>query len=367
VRAWKRGQRIEEIDTPALLLDIDAATRNIRKMAGAFAGRAARLRPHVKTHKSPILAHKQIAAGAVGVTCAKLGEAEVMSAAGVPEILISSEIVGAEKVARLVTLARHAAARVITVVDDEGAARAISDAAEGAGIRLSTLVDVDVGQGRTGVRPGEPALALTQKVAAMRGLTLAGLQGYEGHLQHLVSAKDREAKCQAAMEALVQTAALMRDHGLPVEIVSTGGTGTAAFAGAYPGVTEIQPGSYVVMDAHYNTIEGVVFERALTILTTVISKTRPRAAVLDAGLKAASIDSGPPFAPAFPGAQFTFAGDEYGILSFPEGESPLKVGDKVELVPGHCDTTVNLHDVFYVVQGGRLEDVWPIAARGMIQ
>jgi D-serine deaminase-like pyridoxal phosphate-dependent protein len=350
------------------LLDIGAAERNIRKMAAAVAGGSARLRPHVKTHKSPILAHKQVAAGAIGVTCAKLGEAEVMAAAGIPEILISSEIVGAQKVARLIALSRHA--RVITVVDDEGAARAIAEAALQAGLRVPVLVDVDVGQGRTGVPPGDPAIALARAVAAMKGLSLLGLQGYEGHLQHLTRASDREAKCRAAMTALTDTASRMRDLGLPVEIVSTGGTGTAAFAGAFPGVTELQPGSYVVMDTHYGTVEGVAFERALSILTTVISKTRPSVAVVDAGMKAASIDSGPPAPKGMPDAQFLFAGDEYGMLSFPEGSAEaraLKLGDKVELVPSHCDTTINLHDVYYVVRDGILEDVWPIAARGMIQ
>jgi D-serine deaminase-like pyridoxal phosphate-dependent protein len=365
MRAWRRGQPIKEIDTPALLLDIGAAERNIRRMAGAFEGGPVRLRPHVKTHKTPVLAHKQVAAGAIGVTCAKLGEAAVMAAAGVPDILISSEIVGPEKVARLVAMCRHA--RVTAVVDDEGAARAIGDAADRAGLRVPVLVDVDVGQGRTGVQPGEPALALARAVAAMPGLMLRGLQGYEGHLQHVASAKAREEKCRAAMGALVETASLLRDRGLPVEVVSTGGTGTSAFAGAYPGVTELQPGSYVVMDGHYGTIEGVAFEHALTILTAVISKTRPGAAVVDAGLKTASIDSGPPSLKGRPDVQFLFAGDEYGILSFSDGQFDVRVGDKVELVPSHCDTTINLHDVYYVIRDGVLEDVWPIAARGMIQ
>jgi D-serine deaminase-like pyridoxal phosphate-dependent protein len=365
VRAWKRGQRIEEIDTPALLLDIGAAERNIRRMAEVTASLSARLRPHVKTHKTPLLAHKQLAAGAIGVTCAKLGEAEVMVEGGIGEILISSEIVGAEKVARLVALSRHA--RILTVVDDEGPARAIAAAANEAGLRIPALIDIDVGQGRTGVLPGEPARELARAVSRMPGLELVGVQGYEGHLQHIADAEVRREKCRASMQLLVQTADLLREDGHAIGIVSTGGTGTAAFAGSFPGVTELQPGSYVVMDAHYGSVGGVPFEQAISILTSVISRTRPGIAVLDAGMKTASSDSGPPVPRGMPAAQFAFAGDEYGILRFEEGRDDLSAGDKIELVPSHCDTTINLHDVYYVVRDGRLEDVWPIAARGKIQ
>ena len=379
---WQRGQPAGEIDTPALMLDIGAAERNIRKMADRFAGRPTRLRPHVKTHKTPILAHKQLAAGAIGVTCAKLSEAEVMIAAGIPEVLVSSEIVGPAKVARLVALSRHA--RVITVVDDAAAARALSDAAAAAGLRIPALVDLDLGQGRTGVPPGEPARARAREVAAMPGLALAGVQGYEGHLQHVTRAAERAEACQKAMRALTDTAGLLRGAGLPVEIVTTGGTGTHAFAGEFPGVTEIQPGSYVVMDTHYGTIEGVEFEQAIFLLATVISKTRADTAVVDAGFKSASLDSGMPGvrrvlgamgAPrgqAAPraeasGAEFLFAGDEHGLVVFDGPRADVRVGDKIELVPSHCDTTINLHDVYWVVRDGRLEDVWPIAARGKIR
>jgi D-serine deaminase-like pyridoxal phosphate-dependent protein len=365
VRAWKRGQRIEEIDTPALLLDIGAAERNIRKMAEATASLPARLRPHVKTHKTPLLARKQLAAGAIGVTCAKLGEAEVMAAGGVGEILLSSEIVGAEKVAKLVALSRLT--RIITVVDDERCARAIGEAAKEAGLRIPALIDLDVGQGRTGVPPGEPARDLARAVSRMPGLELVGVQGYEGHLQHIADATTRREKCSASMQLLVQTADLLREDGHGIGIVSTGGTGTALFAGSFPGVTELQPGSYVVMDAHYGSVEGVEFEQAISILTSVISRNRPGIAVLDAGFKTASMDSGIPVPRGMPGAQFMFAGDEYGILRFEKGRDDLSAGDKIELVPHHCDTTINLHDVYYVVRDGRLEDVWPVAARGKIQ
>lgn len=362
---WRRGAPVAEIDTPALVLDIGAAERNIRRMAERFAGGKVRLRPHVKTHKSPMLARKQLEAGAIGVTCAKLGEAEVMVAAGIPEILLSTEIVGAQKVAKLIALSRHA--RILTVVDDAGAAQAISDAAEAAGMRVPALIDLDVGQQRTGVLPGGPALALARDVGRMPGLWLVGVQGYEGHLQHIEHAERRRERCREAMAALTETAMLLRQEGFTIEIVTTGGTGTHTFAGDYPGVTELQPGSYVVMDSHYGSVEGVEFEQALFLRTTVISRTRADEAVVDAGMKAASLDSGLPVVRGVQGAQFMFAGDEYGKLIFDGPRHDVRVGDVIELVPSHCDTTVNLHDVYWVVRDGRLEDVWPIAARGRIR
>jgi len=365
MREWMRGQNLQEIETPALVLDVAAAERNIRKMAELFAGGPTRLRPHVKTHKTPLLAHKQLAAGAIGITCAKLGEAEVMVAAGVRDVLVSSEVVGARKIARLLALNRHA--RVITVVDDGNAAREISEAAEREGMRIPTLIDLDVGQGRTGVAPGEPALALVQAAARMPGLQLVGLQGYEGHLQHVVDPDERGERCRAAMKALTDTATMIREAGHELDIVSTSGTGTHAYAGGYPGVTELQPGSYVVMDSQYASVKGLSFEHALTVLTTVVSKVKPDVGIVDAGYKTLSSDSGMPAIRNLGDARFAFGGDEHGKLLFEQPRGDIRVGDKFELVPSHCDTTINLHDIYYVVRDGRLEDIWPIAARGKIQ
>ncbi|HEX2570484.1 MAG TPA: DSD1 family PLP-dependent enzyme [Polyangia bacterium] len=380
MREWRRGQPLADIDTPALILDIAAAERNIRRMAEAHpgphgaaagaghpghAGRPVRLRPHVKTHKTPLLAHRQLAAGAIGVTCAKLGEVEIMVQAGIRDILLSSEVVGPAKVGRLVALSRHA--RIHTVVDDLGAATALSEAAQAAGLRLPTLLDVDVGQGRTGVLPGEPALALAQALARRPGLEIVGVQGYEGHLQHIADPGARAAACQKALQLLVETAEALRAAGHDIAIVTTGGTGTHAAAGGHPGVTEIQPGSYVVMDAQYGGVGGLGFEHALFLLTTVISKTRPDVAIVDAGWKSASSDAGAPLVHGTDGARYVFAGDEHGRIHHEATPNPPRVGDKLLLVPSHCDTTINLHDVYYVVRDGRLEDVWPIAARGQVQ
>ena len=356
------GARIEDLDTPSLLLDLDAVERNLDRMAALYAGSTVRLRPHTKTHKVPNLALMQLARGAIGVCCAKLGEAEVMAAGGVPEILVTTEIVGTAKVRRLLGLARQT--NVITVIDNPTAAGRLSDAAVEVGLRLRCLVDVNVGQDRTGVEPGEPALQLAQSVERLPGLQLVGLQGYEGHLQHIADAGARRAANARAMGLLARTADLLRDRGLPIEIVSTAGTGTGQFAAEWPQVTELQPGSYVVMDAHYGRVEGLGFEHALTVLASVVSR-RGNDAIVDAGYKTLSSDSGPA-APRELDATYACQGDEDGKLTFANG-NPLAHGDKVELIPSHCDTTINLHDLYYVTRGGRVVAVWPVAARGRVQ
>ncbi len=356
------GARIQDLDTPSLLLDLEAVERNLATMARLFADSPVHLRPHAKTHKVPILALKQLSLGAIGICCAKLGEAEVMAAGGVSELLVTTEVVGAAKVRRLLGLAHQTS--VIAVVDDAWAATELSDAAVAAGIRLRCLVDVNVGQNRTGVEPGEPALALAGAVARLPGLRLVGLQGYEGHLQHIVDAEERRAANARAMRLLADTADLLRDKGLAVEIVSTAGTGTGRFAAEWRQVTEIQPGSYVVMDSEYGRVAGLPFENALTLLTSVISR-RGNEAIVDAGIKAASTDAGPA-RPRDLDASYLPQGDEHGKLTFANG-NPLALGDKIELIPSHCDTTINLHDRYYVTRDGRVVAVWPILARGQLQ
>lgn len=350
-----------ELDTPALLLDLDAVERNLGAMAAAFAGRTTKLRPHAKTHKSPILARMQLERGAIGICCAKLGEAEVLVDGGVREVLITTELVGAPKLRRLTALAPRADLTV--VVDGGEAAHALSEAAEAAGLRLRTLVDVDVGQHRTGVAPSE-ALALARFAAGLPGLRLAGIQGYEGHCQHVVDAGERRAQNAASMRLLCETAAAFAQAGLPTGIVTTGGTGTGAFAAEFAAITDVQPGSYVVMDAQYGGVEGVRFEPALTVAATVIS-ARPGEAIVDAGYKTLSCDVGAPRVLGLP-AEFRFAGDEHGKLVF-AGGATLEVGTIVSIQPSHCDTTIALHDEYVVHRGGTVVDRWPIAGRGKIR
>jgi D-serine deaminase-like pyridoxal phosphate-dependent protein len=356
------GARVDDLDTPSLLLDLDAVERNLQTMARLYCGSRVQLRPHAKTHKTPILALRQLALGAIGICCAKLGEAEVLAAGGVSELLVTTEVVGPTKVRRLLGIARQVG--VITVIDDAQAAQQISNAANEAGLRLRCLVDVNVGQNRTGVQPGEPALELAQQVARMPGLDLVGLQGYEGHLQHIVDVGERKAANAAAMQLLSETADHLASKGLPITIVSTAGTGTGQFAAQWPRVTELQPGSYVVMDSQYGGVHGLPFENALTLLAMVVSR-RKNEAIVDAGTKTLSTDVGPA-KPANLDATYAPQGDEHGKLSFANG-NPLALGDKVQLIPSHCDTTINLHDCYYVTSKGQVVAVWPIATRGRVQ
>lgn len=370
--AWDRiGCPIEEIDTPALLVDLDLLEGNIRRMA-EFGGRTrVGIRPHAKAHKTPLIAQRQLAAGAVGLCCQKVGEAEVMVAGGVRDVLVSNEVVGAAKLARLVPLARLA--QITVAVDAVEAAEALAAAARAAGVTIGVVVDVDVGQGRCGVAPGAPALGLAEKLAAMPGLALRGLQGYQGKLQHVVG---HAARAQAAREAnarLMETRALFEARGLQLEIVTGGGTGTYDTEGAIAGMTDIQPGSYIFMDRQYREIggrSGPVYEDfaiALTVLATVMSGPAASRLVLDAGLKALSNDAGPAAALDLPGWEYAPAGDEHGLLmARGEGRRP-RLGETVRLLPSHCDTTVNLYDRFHIVRGGHLEAVWSIPARGRIR
>lgn len=345
---------VSEVDTPALLLDLGRAERNLDAMAARFAGTHLKLRPHAKTHKSPRIARMQLERGAVGICCATLGEAEALADDGIDEILITSELAGESKIRRLLGLAAHA--KPIAVVDDPRVAAEISAAALFRGLRVDVLLDVDVGQHRTGVPPAA-AVDAAKAVAALGGVRLRGLQGYEGHAQHITAIADRRAAHAAAMGLLSATAAAFRSAGLSTEIVTTGGTGTSSFAFAYGAITDVQAGSYVMMDAQYGAVDGVTFEQALTVLATVTS-VRSEWAVVDAGYKALSIDGVPP-RPLGGDAPFAIAGDEHGKLFFGNAEPPAP-GTTVQFIPGHCDTTVNLYSEFVVHRNGQVVDLWPI-------
>ena len=357
------GRRVRDLDTPCLLLDLDKVERNLDAIGRVLADTSVRIRPHAKTHKVPNLALMQLERGAIGICCAKLGEAEVMAAGGVPGLLVTTEVVGESKIRRLLGVAQQV--EVTTVVDDARAAERISSAAEEAGLRLRCLIDVNVGQERTGVEPGAAALDLARDVDRLPGLELVGLQGYEGHLQHVVDPDLRREANASAMQLLSQTAELLLEQGLRVEVVSTAGTGTCQFAATWPHVTEVQPGSYVAMDSDYGRVQGLGYEHALTVLTSVISTRRGDSAIVDAGYKALSMDSGPPMPRGVDGS-YSFLGDEHAKLTFKAG-NPLSLGDKVEIIPSHCDTTINLYDVYHVTRGDRVVAVWPIAARGRVQ
>lgn len=356
------GAPIEDLDTPVLLLDLDLMEQNIAAMAAAFRQLPAKLRPHAKTHKTPIIAHKQIAAGAIGITCAKLGEAEVMVESGIRDVLIANQIVGAHKIRRLVSLARHA--DLMVAVDDARNVEELSQAAAAAHVSLRVLVEVDVGQHRCGVQPGEPALALAQRIERAPGLTFAGLMGYEGHLVFIPNLEERVRRVHTDMQALIDTVAFIEARGLPVQVVSAGGTGTALITGRLPRISEIQAGSYVFMDGRYQTIEGVEGACALTLLTTVVSRPRPDRVVVDAGMKTLTYEFGLPRFKGRNDLELVSLSEEHGTVRLLDASVSLQPGDKLELIPSHGDTTLNLHEYYYGVRGGRLETVWPIAARG---
>jgi len=353
----------QEIDTPTLLIDLPKLDHNIEKMA-AFADNAGvGLRPHMKTHKCPIISQRQIAAGAIGVTCQKLGEAEAAAKSGISDILITNQIVGQRKIDRLVKLAKGADVKVL--VDNRQNVVELSRAAREKGVELGVLVEVDVGMGRCGVQPGEQAHQLVEFVHNHESLKFMGLEGYEGHACMIPSFKEREARTLEAMKLLVDTKELIEAAGFEVEIVTGGSTGTYMITGRYPGVTEIEAGSYATMDKKYASVEGVDFEPALTILVTVISRPKEGVAIIDAGLKAMSADFGTPEVISCEGAVLDKnLSEEHGKLLLTDDANSLHVGDQVELIPTHGCTTINLHDNFYVVRDDGVEAVWPISARG---
>ncbi len=359
------GTAREELDTPCYLVDLDTMERNIEKMAAYFKDRPAQLRPHMKHHKTPEIARKQIVAGAIGVCCQKLGEAEAMADGGVDNILITYEIIGAAKIRRLVNLAKRI--NLMVTVDDAGNVQELSEAAQTAGVGLGILVDINPGQNRCGVDPGRPAVELALAVARAQALELNGICGYEGHLQAVADLEERTTRAREAMELVTSTADAIRQEGLSVEIVSAGGTGTYNITGDYPGVTEVQAGSYVLMDAAYRKVLQD-FDVAGTILTSVISRSGPDRAVLDSGMKAISTDQWPPLVVGLSGVEMRSVSDEHLSVTLTDSDSrQLRPGDKLELVPGHNDTTVHLHTHLFGLRGGKLESVWEVTGRGQIR
>jgi D-serine deaminase-like pyridoxal phosphate-dependent protein len=363
-----RPSVIGDIPTPALIVDVAALDRNIARMAAFFADGACRLRPHVKAHKTPEIARRQIAAGScVGLTCATVGEAEsVVDIAD--DILIANELVGPGKCDRAAALAARLRARagarasVTVAVDSEEGLQRLADAARAADVTIGVLVDVNVGQNRCGVSSGDEALALATRVSATPGVQLRGVMGYEGHVQPIRAREERALRAEQAMMMLVGTADRIRAAGLPCEVVSSGGTGTYDISGRFLGVTEIQAGSYALMDTDYRDV-GVPFEQAFWVLGTVVSRPAEDRCVADCGHKSATKDHALPEVDGIPGAKVTAFNDEHAVIALPE-RARMTIGDRIRLIPSHTDPTVNLHDVFYVIDGERVVDIWPIAARG---
>jgi len=359
------GISINLIDTPCLIVDMDLVDGNLNKLFSKFRDLQVRVRPHLKTVKSPEFAKLLLAAGATGVCVAKVSEAEVMAEAGIEDILITTEIIGPPKLERLAKLiSKHNQIKV--VIDSSAGAAAMQDAAKQAGITLNALIELNVGQNRAGVEPGQAALILANEISKQTNLKLIGVQGYEGHLQLLTDEEERRRLCAESMEKLMSTVSLLRQNGYKIEVVTTGGTGTCEYCVA-GGANEVQPGSFVFMDGAYRRAIGNRYENALTLLSTVISKPAENRCVIDAGFKSLSTDSGNAELRSHADISYRPAGDEHGILESAGGKLILNIGDRVELIPSHIDTTVNLHDYYYCHRSGRIENIWRISARGKVQ
>lgn len=360
------GMPVAEVDTPALLLDLDAFESNLVAMTASLAGTGVRLRPHAKSHKCPEIARRQTAAGAVGVCCQKTSEAEALVHAGIDNVLIANEVVGDAKLRRLARLAKRATLGVC--VDDAAALAALEAAMAAEGATINVLVEVDVGANRCGVPPGAEAVKLARLVADAPHLRFAGLQGYQGSAQHVRSAADRAAAIAFASRALRECVGLLNAAGLDVPTVTGGGTGTYTNEAASGVYNEVQAGSYIFMDADYGrNLDAAgrpfdAFRQSLFILSTVMSRPNDRRAVIDVGLKAHSVDSGMPLVADVAGATYVNVSDEHGVLE--TAGDRVALGQKLRLIPGHCDPTVNLYDWIVCYRGDRVEDLWPVSARG---
>ncbi len=360
------GRPVADLDTPVLLVDLDALERNIARMRQVIITEAGiGWRPHTKAIKIPAIAHKLLLVGAHGVTCAKLSEAEVMAAAGIRDILIANQVVGTSKVARLARLCRHA--DVIVAVDCDAHVKALDVAAQAAGTRLRVVVEVNIAMNRAGVEPGEPVVTLAKQVASCRGLRFAGLMGWEGgRLAEIPDPDEKRKRIEAAVRLITASAERCRAMGLPVDIVSCGGTGTYWITAKLPGVTEVQAGGGIFCDVHYRKDYGVQHEYALSILTTVVSRPTPTRIVCDAGWKAMARFPALPEPRNVGEVKSLNLSAEHATIELASSRSAPGVGDPVEFVAGYSDSTVFLHDELYGVRSGCVETIWPILGRGKL-
>jgi D-serine deaminase-like pyridoxal phosphate-dependent protein len=362
-------KHVKDLPTPALLIDLDIMERNIHALASYMKGRPVTFRPHGKAHKSPAIGKLQLAAGAKGLCAAKLGEADVLIRGGITDVLITAEVIGRLKIERLMRLLAITP-DVKAVVDNEQNVIDLSTAALASKRTLKVAIDCNVGQNRTGLGTPEEVVALAQLIAKQKGLELVGLQGYGGNNQHVKGFANRRAREVQSNERVVAARHALEKAGFTVQLVSVGGTGSYNIDAEFPGVTEIQPGSFIFMDTNYNKIGGrdtpefSEFGNSLSVLTTVISRATAGRAIVDAGGKALSTDEAAPEPVDLTGATYGVAGDEYGALRLQNPSRELKVGDQVRILPGHCDTTVNLHNVYFAVRRDIVEHVWPIEGRG---
>jgi 3-hydroxy-D-aspartate aldolase len=364
------GMAEAEIQTPCLILDLDALERNVRKMGDYAKSHGMRHRVHGKMHKSVDVAKLQIAlGGACGVCCQKVSEAEVFARGGIKDVLVSNQVRDPAKIARLARMPKLGA-RTICCVDDVENVADLSAAAQKHGTEIECLVEIDCGAGRCGVTTTPAVVEIAKAIDAAPGLKFAGIQAYQGAMQHIDSYEERKAKIDVAVAMVKDAVDALKKEGLDCDIVGGGGTGSYYFESNSGVYNELQCGSYAFMDADYgrildkdgNRIDQGEWENALFILTSVMSHAKPEKAIVDAGLKAQSVDSGLPVIFGRTDVEYVKCSDEHGVVSDPDGV--LKVNDKLHLVPGHCDPTCNVHDWYVGVRNGVVESLWPVSARG---
>ncbi len=362
------GMLLADVATPALLIDLDAFEHNLALMADKIASHGVRLRPHAKTHKSPIITRRQMASGAIGACCQTVSEAEVLVNGGVDNVLVSNQVVSRRKIERLAALATQASIGVC--VDHEDNVHELQRCAHEIGSTLNVLVEIDVGMGRCGVAPGQPALLLAQLISRLDALRFEGIQAYHGSAQHIRGHREREVAVQGAVRAARETVELLNDANIKCETVAGAGTGTFEFEAASGVYNELQAGSYVFMDADYArnlNADGSFYEQfqhSLLVLATVLSLPSTDRVVVDAGLKSHSVDSGLPRVFGADDVDYVSASDEHGVLDLGHSNRRYSLGEVIKLIPGHCDPTVNLHDWYVGIRNDRVECLWPVAARG---
>jgi D-serine deaminase-like pyridoxal phosphate-dependent protein len=358
------GRKKAELDTPSLLVDLDVMEGNIRRIAGTCRRHGIAWRPHMKGQKVPLIVHKELAAGAIGVTCAKISEAEVMAGAGIGDILIANQIVGAQKIARLAALRRHV--DVMVAIDDASNAAELAAAARARGVTLRVVIEHEIGIRRSGVQPGEAAVALAREVAGLEGLDLAGVMGWEGQTAEINPVEAKEQAIRDSVGALVASAEACRAAGIGIGIVSCGGTATYWVTAGLPGVTEIQAGGGVFADVRYTQKCGLDHPCALTLLTTVVSRPSPTRIVCDAGKKAMSSDAAVPLPLGLEGIEAVRLSAEHTTIDLERPSATPRIGDRQEFVVGYSDTTVHLHELMIGLRDGAVETIWPVLARGRL-
>ena len=351
---WK-----EKISTPALVVDYDLMQKNIRTMAKFARDQNIDLRPHVKTHKCPKIAKMMLDSGASGICVAKVGEAEIFAKAGLNDILIANQVIDLGQIKRLIELNKNSLVRVC--VDSEKNVRELNKAALKEKITLEVVLEVDVGLGRNGVQPGQPALDFAKILKNQENLNLVGLQGYEGHLISIVDPEIRKQQAHDCMQLLVDTRDILVDNGFDIQYLTGGNTATYRFTGTHKGITEIQPGTYVFSDEHLQRVNPI-FKPAVTVLSTIQNQTGKKEFTIDAGTKAIPIGDGKPIVKNFPKIKFRVMNEEHTQLKALGAE--FEIGQKIELIPAHVCITINVYDYIHVIKNNEYIGRWEILARG---